>query len=458
MKHLIYLVIWAGTAAYACSQTVLDGYIREGLANNLSLRAREFSLKRSMAALNQARGMFLPSVSLEARYTRAGGGRMIEVPVGDWMNPVYQTLNELLQAAGQAPQFPTDIPNIAEPFIREREHDTKIRVMQPVFQPAIFYNYRLQKDMRDIEKLNRDVFTRQLVLDIKTAYYRYLQAGQIVRLLAETENLIREHVRVTESLFANDKVTGAEVHRARTELYDMAQQQAEAEKQRVLAMGYFNFLLNRPPDTVIEPPQDGVPVPDSLMALSGAEAVALAGREELMQMALGVSAMQNKIGLSVSGFLPGVSAVLDWGYQGEKYRFTPDDDYWMASVVASWNLFNGFRDKSRVDEARYAKRQQENERESLKQQLRLQVREAYQNCLVAQKSLKSAGQRLLSARQTFRIISRKYQEGMASQVEYIDARSSLTRSEVNHVVTRYDVCIRQAEWERVLALYPLPEA
>lgn len=37
------------------------------------------------------RGMFLPSVSIEARYSRAGGGKIIEFPVGDLMNPVYGT-------------------------------------------------------------------------------------------------------------------------------------------------------------------------------------------------------------------------------------------------------------------------------------------------------------------------------------------------------------------------------
>ena len=39
--------------------------------------------------------MFLPDISMNARYTVARGGRIIEFPVGDLLNPVYITLNML---------------------------------------------------------------------------------------------------------------------------------------------------------------------------------------------------------------------------------------------------------------------------------------------------------------------------------------------------------------------------
>src|ERR1700736_5643949 len=48
-----------------------------------------------LAALDQARALYLPTLDLNARYTRANGGRTIGIPVGDLLNPVYASLNQI---------------------------------------------------------------------------------------------------------------------------------------------------------------------------------------------------------------------------------------------------------------------------------------------------------------------------------------------------------------------------
>jgi len=116
-------------------ETLLNEYIEIGLENNLALKQKNFSYQKSSAALKEAQGMFLPSISIEARYSRAGGGRDIIFPIGDLVNPIHQTLNALLQAQ----QFPGDLPNEVIPFLREEEHDTKLRLVQP--HPARFVHF-----------------------------------------------------------------------------------------------------------------------------------------------------------------------------------------------------------------------------------------------------------------------------------------------------------------------------
>ena len=61
-----------------------------------------------------------------------------------------------------------------------------------------------------------------------------------------------------------------------------------------------------------------------------------------------------------------------------------------------------------------------------------------------------------AARAAFRIASRKRDEGAISQVEFIDARSSLTGAELNLNVTRFQVLARQAELDFATAAGSLP--
>ena len=453
-KLIVPILVFQMTAVFSHG-TVLDDYIQRALQENLALQQKSFSLQQSMAALKEARGLFLPSLSVEARYSRAGGGRKIEIPVGDLMNPVYATLNQLLSQTGQPAVFPEGIPNVSEPFLREKEHETKIRVIQPVFQPEIYYNYRIHQKLKKMEEFSKTVYIRQLVADVKTAYYNYLKTVQIGKLLDETEFLLQENLRISRSLYHNDKVTQAAVYRAEAELHAFHQQQAEADKHLHLAAAYFNFLLNRPLDKAII-------LTDSLqgdqtdrMQMKEATAGAIHRREELKQIREAVELAGDKIGLSCSKFLPGIAAVLDYGYQGETYRFGPVDDYWMASFVASWNLFNGFQDKYQIDQNRLQRKRIQIQLQEAESRIQMQVQDCHYRLNVARKNIETAAARRKAARNSFHIVDRLYKEGMASQIEFIDARSTQTEAEVNAIVANYDYQINLAEFEKVTAGYPI---
>jgi len=451
LKHLtIILLILFSTTVFA-QNDIPQHYVNQGIKNNLTLKQEQFSLEKSMQALSEARGMFLPAVSIEARYSRAGGGRLIEFPVGDLMNPVYSTLNQYLESFGQVPSFPTNLQNEHIPFLREEEHDTKIRIRQSVFQPAIYYNYKIKSKLNEVQQAKLSIFKRQLTADIKTAYLKYLIAARGVELCNRTMLLVKENLWVSEKLFQNGKATEEVVFRAKAEISELEQKQAEVEKNRKLAAAYLNFLINRPLESSIEIVDDSLLNFNHELNLGQAQAQALQNREEFQQLKSAIGAAKSSVGLTSSSFLPGVIGVFDYGFQGEEYSFAEKDDYWMASLVLQWNLFNGFKDKSKRNQAMLDKNKLETQLLELEQQIKLQVQEAYSNLIVAGKVITSANERLNSARKSFRIVNKKYEQGMTPQIEYLNARTSFTNAEANQIIARYDYGIKWAEFERVVA-------
>src|SRR5262250_1722202 len=87
----------------AKAQDIPEQYIDEALSDNLVLKEKKISLDKSLVALKDARSLFLPTTWFETQYTLARGGRSIDLPVGDLLNPVYKTLNQLTATN----QFPT---------------------------------------------------------------------------------------------------------------------------------------------------------------------------------------------------------------------------------------------------------------------------------------------------------------------------------------------------------------
>ena len=123
--------------------------------------------------------------------------------------------------------------------------------------------------------------------------------------------------------------------------------------------------------------------------------------------------------------------------------------------MLEWTLFDGLQRRSRIAQARAERDRLETQLDEARQLIELEVREAYDDLVVAEKSIGAARDRLGSTQKSFEIVSKKYGEGMAAQIEYLDAQTALKEAEINLIVTTYDYHIKMAELERAAALYPL---
>lgn len=449
---------WAASAQPVIEgefDTVVANYVAEGLRSNLALQSQSLEVEKSTQALAEARARFFPQVSLEARYTRADGGRQIDVPLGTALNPVYSTLNELLVAQGQPARFP-QISDTSIPFLRPEEQDTRVVVRQPLYAPAIPAAVRAQRALLDASSFNRMAIARALRRDITVAYVDWLKARSSVEIVAASEALLRENLRVNQSLFSNGKITEDLVLRAKAELLDVEQQQRDAMNLASQAQSYFNFLLNRELRLAIEPSSPPANVTAADAALEQLWSSALDRRPEIAQVEQLRRASEEQVRIARKQKWPTLSLGLDGGTQGEDYRFGDGYNFGTASLIFTWRIFDGGGDTARVHQARVAEKQFVLRQEEIAQQIRLEVQQAYDRLMTARDSLATAAARVDAARAAFRIASRKRDEGVISQVEFIDARSALTGAELNHNVTRFNVLARRAELEYATSAGDIP--
>jgi len=419
---------------------VLDQYISEGIRSNLGLKQKKLDYATNLAALKGARGLFFPEVSIQARYTVARGGRIISLPVGDLLNPVYSTLN-LLTASDLFPQ----IENEEFRFYRLHEHETKISVLQPIFNAEIIHNYRIRKKQAEIAGIDINRYMRELVEEITRAYYDYQKAFNLVRLADTTLLLVRENLRVSRRLFENDKVTIDAVYRSESELSKVEAEQARANNLLKSSQAYFNFLLNRSMDAPVELVEE-VPEP-VLLSLEEARLLALGHREELRQMEQYRQLNQQVVALHRGKNLPGLFGSFDYGFQGEEYSFTGEDDFLLASLVMRWELFQGAANRQKVQQARIEGEKLKELQAETRKQILLEVINNYYALQAAYESVQAALKQKRSAARAYKLIRRKYTEGTSPLLELIDARTSMTTASANLIIARSDYFSRLAEFQ-----------
>lgn len=434
---------------------VIDDYVREALRSNLSLQAESLEVERSIAALDAARARFLPTFALEARYTRAEGGREIDLPLGTLMNPVYSTLNQLLAAQGRPGGF-APIENQTIPFQRQREQDTRITVRQPLYSPAIPAAVRAQRAQLEAAQFNRMAVARRLKRDVTVAYLDWLRAGRTVGIVQASVALLSENVRVSESLYRNGKVTQDQVLRARAELLAVDQQLRDARNGETQARSFMNFLLNRPLDEPLETAIIEAEIRRTAHDLASLRAAALSNRPEIAQLDRQVAAAESQIQVARADLKPSLSLGVDGGIQDERYDFGRGSNFGMISLLLRWQFFDGGANRAQVHGARAEARRAATLRDEATQQIQLEVQQALDRLETSADSLATAQARAEAAQAAFRIASRKRDEGVINQVEFIDSRSSLTSAELNLNVTRFDLLAREAELDYATASGDLP--
>ncbi len=430
----------------AITRSPLDVLVAEGLAGNPLLRARNLAVTREDAAVAEAKGRFLPSVTANARASALSGAPNL----GALINPAYAALNQLLGRN----DFPTNL-NLTLP----QRQEATVRLAQPLFEPRVLEGYRIARSLRAASAADRDAQRRQLAADIQTAYLQYARASRAADLFDATVPLLDEALRVSERLLGVGKVTPDNVLRARAEQSAVVQQRDAARQLTGAARQQLNYLTGRPIDAPLALFADSLLGFDMRFAarrdLIAAQSQAQESREELTQLDRSTDAVQAQRRLARAAFLPSVSVALDYGFQGNTLRVGRDTDFSVASLVLSWNLFSGGQDRARVQQAALDAAQLSARRDDAARSIALQVRVAHDAADVARTAITTATDRLGSATRTFELVQRRFGEGLASQLELLDARTALTNAQLNRLITTYDFYQRVVEFERAAALSPL---
>lgn len=451
IKAVYYFLI---IVMYHCSflraqeneESQLDLYVRTGLENNLALKQRKADWREASLKLREAKGMFYPDLSFNARYTVADGGRMIDFPVGDLLNPVYSTLNMLTASD----RFPS-IENEAFPFLRPTEHETKLRLVQPLVNTDIYYNRKIKENSLDISYADMMSYQRKLVSEIKQSYYNYMKSVKMVELLESTLPVLEENRRVNLRLYENQKVTRDVILRSESEIRKLEENLAAARGSVAVAEAYFNFLLNRDLKTAII--QESSEIPALPADIDSYLQQALSSREEILKLESYSELAANNVKLKKSSAVPELFAVVDYGFQGEEYRFTGDDDFLLASLVLKWDLFKGLQEKSRISEAMIVEEKAQYQLQESENLIRLDVLNKWYDLIASDKKLKASKANSSAAMEAFRIINKKYGQNQASLLEFLDARNNMTRSQQDVIINTYDLLIRFAALEKAAALY-----
>ncbi|SKB84917.1 TolC family protein [Dyadobacter psychrophilus] len=440
-KLLFAALLFSFSNPLSAQDRILDAYISQGLKNNQGLRQQDFLLQKSLYALKEAKSYFLPEVNFNTSYLDSRGGRKISIPIGDLLNPVYSSLNQLTNSTA----FP-QVENVNQTFNPNNYYDAKFRTSLPLYNPEIAVNTKIRKEQINFQQADYDVYKRELVKEIKLGYYAYLQSEEAIRILESAVNLARENLRFNRVLVSNDKAIRTVVSRSENELIGLEARLEEAKYQSKSAAAYFNFLLNSPLDTKIE-------TGETLQSEPTAGANAFSKREELLKLESLAKINTLSGQLAKASSLPKLATFIDLGSQGDFLNFNNDTRYYLFGLTLDWRVFAGNRVQYRTRQALMDSKATGEQLSQVEQQLELQSQTASNKLNAAIRIFQASKSQTALSQQYYQDQQKLYREGQLLYIELLDAQNRLVSDQLQQSISYMVMQTRSAELERAQASY-----
>ena len=426
---------------------ILNNYVQEGLKNSQTLKQQNFQLQKAIFALSEAKTLFKPNVNFNTTLSTAQGGRKIEIPIGDLVNPVYTTLNKLTSSNS----FP-QIQNSSEQLVPKDFYDVRVKTTMPLINAELKYNQAIKQDQITMQQAEIQVYKRELVRDIKLAYINYLKATEAIKVYDNALKILRESERVNESLIKNGSANPTVLVRTRNEISKINAEVDNAQGNQKNAAAYFNFLLNKDFS-------EGITL-DSLSKDGLKSEFAEGHREELDKIQIGININRQLLGINQSYKKIKIGASLDLGSQGrfaqiagaDKNFFAPNA-FVLLGVSLDLPVYSFGRNQLKIKQSEMEIASLDAQLQQIKNQLDLQA-ELTKNSLNSAKEIyESKAIQVSTAERYYRDMMRRYKEGNLNFIELLDAQTQITTAQLQQSISLYDVWIKWVELERAKASF-----
>ena len=446
MKYLprffLFLLILCLPKLVISQKSLLDQYIDEAIQQNLVLKQKNIPLAKSRLALKEAEKRFKPSADFSFSYTLALGGRAIDLPIGDLLNPVYSTLNKLTQST----QFP-QVENVENQFLPNNFYDGRVRISYPLFNKDLL----LQKEVRiqeiKLQENEIEIYKKDLVLAVKMAYYQYGLALESQKILANTNNLLEKSLQTVQILVREGKAIPSQILRAENEITMIQSKLKEAEYNVDNARLYLKFLLNREneEDLSFEKPAFIVDKMGDVARINY-----VSSNPVLNKISLGFSIQSLMEKRNQQYFMPQISLFSDIGSQEFKWQFNKKSVYIMGGLQLSMPLWTNKINKIKGEQIQLDIKALEWNKVLVEQQDKLAI-DVAKNKLLSSKAAFMAMEKQVSTSATYlRLTEKGFQNGTVSLLEMYDAQNQYTTALLQENLRYFQFLMALADLQKLI--------
>lgn len=422
-KIFVALVVFLFLAAEVKAMDLKES-IGEAIKNNPTVIASQKKADAAKAKLNQAVSAFFPTINLSGNLDNAyASPQTVQITNGGVTQNVTIGTKDTATITGVGAEL-----------------------SQPIFVSSLFPGYSIAKKGADAASADYQQTVIDTSFNVTQAYFGVLKNIKLKKLMVDSLEMARSHRIQVQSMLNAGMVTRADLLQTKVREANAKVSLIKSDYDIDLAKDTFNNTLGNDMQKPVDLKDmgftgkvDNIPDFDALLS------TAYANRPDWKMYLLQISISEEQLRLSQSEYLPNIVLSANLGDQLTKYpSYQSDVNSWRIMGSGSWMLFDSLGRENRVSEASKNLDAQRANVEQVKNNIALEVRDAYLNLKKSLDVVIATQQAVDSAEESFKDMTSRYNAGMETNVDVLNSQVDLTQARTDNLQAAYNVEIAKA--------------
>jgi len=280
-------------------------------------------------------------------------------------------------------------------------------------------------------------------VDVVVSYLGVLLAKENLSLLDQTLETAKAHYKMVHSRYQSGLVVKSDLLRAEVRIAELEQMRLHAKSQVKIARVALNAAMGVEMDhsyQLVTPLKGQIQEPGPLETWIKKS---LKDRPDLEQMRFREMIAQEDVEKAKSAHMPGV--YLSGNYEMDSEDFSDTANNYTFGAVMQFNLFSGFGLQSKVNEAQANLRRAKALVREMELGIQVETRQAYFGVQSAYQRIGVAEAVIQQAEEGLRIVRNRYESGLFTIVNLLDAEVALQQTRTNYLRTIHDYRVAFAQ-------------
>jgi len=361
-----------------------------------------------------------------------------------------------------------DVVGLPNFFQLKSSGNAQLSINQILFNGSYLVGLKAANAYRELSIKSTAQTKEQTIQQVTKAYYGVIINNDRMQLFDNNIARVDSLLKTTQALNRNGFAESIDVDRIQVTLNNLIAERDKFYNMQELAVALLKFQMNYPMDQPLDVEGDirSLQVDESVLQEYELE-WDYTKRTDYQLLEANRNLQRLDVRNKFSTALPSLSAFANLGYStqspdiGGLFRtetrgvestdtYGPDKWYSFSTFGVNLNIpiFSGLQRSYRLQQAKLNLMKIENSFTSLKSAIDLEVKQAAISYLNAIKTLESQRENSTLAANVARVTKIKYEEGVGSNLEVIDAEAALKEAQINYYNALYDALVAKVDLDK----------
>jgi len=442
----------------------LEQCIEYAIQNSVNMQNSQIDQQIANSRVKETIGIGLPQISGSVNATN-----------NPQLPRFFGTKQRMFGFSGQdASQYPNFFPTLkdndvvaAQNFFQLKNSlNAAVTINQLIFNGSYLVGLKASSTFKDLAVKTTQQTKEQTIELVTKAYYSALINRERMQLFQNNIARVDTLLRNTTALNKNGFAESIDVDRIQVTQNNLITEKSKFERLQTLSVELLKFQMNYPMDQPLEINGDISAISIDIVLDNYLKEWDIKNRPDYQVLEVNRKLQDLTIRNKYAAALPVLSASANLGYSKqangfgdlfasaqnfpEQYGIGPGKLYPYSSigVTLSVPIFSGLQRSYQLQQEKLKLQKVDNSFKLLKSNVDLQIKQAvisYQNSI---QSLESQKKNMGLADKVARVTKIKYQQGIGSNLEVVDAESSLKESQVNYYNALYDALVSKVDLDK----------